>query len=67
MNNPGRRARNLDLCNAYGINAGLCSIRDRLSGQKRTPLWLLTALNDLIERSNHNITPLQLRRDELQR
>lgn len=62
---PGYRARNLDVANAYGLNAGLCNIKYRMQKRKDCPLWLILKLDDMIHRSNCLITPLIQHRDEI--
>lgn len=61
----GYLARNQDVAKAYGLNAGLCSIRKRMQQRKDCPVWLLEKLNDMIQRSNELIRPLIEHRDEL--
>lgn len=62
---PGYRARNLDVFNAYKLNAGLCDIKARMQKRKDCPLWLLIKLDDMIHRSNCLIRPLIDHRNEL--
>ena len=62
---PGYLARNLDVAKIIGLNAGLCSIVERLKKRKDCPLWLIGKLVDLIYVSNYLITPLVQHRDEL--
>jgi len=62
---PGYRARNLDVCTAYGLNAGLCKTFDRMRTRKDCPVWLLKALSDYIDRSNVLIGALRRYRDEI--
>lgn len=62
---PGYRARNMDVTAAYGLNAGLCSIKKRMRQRKDCPLWLIKKLDEVITRSNQLIEPLIRHRDEL--
>ena len=58
-------ARNLDVATAYGLNAGLVNIRKRMQRRKDCPAWLLTELDDMIQRSNTILRPLIAYRNEL--
>ena len=62
---PGYRARNLDVCTAYGLNAGLCKALDRMRKRGDCPLWLVAELSDCIDRSNVLIGALRRYRDDL--
>ena len=61
----GYMARNRDVAKAYGLNAGLCSIRKRMQERTDCPAWLLKSLDDMIDRSNCLLRPLIEHRDEL--
>jgi hypothetical protein len=61
----GYLARNLDVCNAIGLNAGLCSVRDRMRERKDCPAWFLEKMEEMIERSDKLIRPVVEHRDEL--
>jgi len=61
----GYLARNLDVAKIIGLNAGLCSIVERIKKRKDCPTWLIRKLVDLIYTSNCLITPLVQHRDEL--
>lgn len=63
--NPHYLARNLDLCTAYGLNAGLCKTLARMCARNDCPLWLVNALNDYIDRSNVLIGALRRYRDDI--
>jgi len=62
---PGYRSRNLALAKAYGLNAGLCNIKERMQKRRDCPKWLLAKLDDMINRSNCLIKPLIEHRNEL--
>jgi hypothetical protein len=61
----GYLARNLDVANAYGLNAGLVCMRKRMQTRKDCPAWLLQSLDEMIHRSNCLIRPLVEHRDDL--
>jgi hypothetical protein len=61
----GYLARNLDVCRAYGLVAGLRKIYDHLTALQNTPNWLLAALDAEIQRANTLGRPLADHRDEL--
>ena len=61
--NPEYRARNLEVCTAYGLNAGLCNTFERMRARKDCPQWLLVALSDYIQRSNELIGVTRRHRD----
>jgi hypothetical protein len=63
--NPEYLRRNLDVANCYGLNAGLCSIQERMRRRKDCPAWLLLKLGDMIYRSNCLLQPLIDHRNEL--
>ena len=65
IRHPGHRARNLDVCTAYGLNAGLCKTLDRMRARKDCPLWLIESLSDYIDRSNVLIGALRRCRDDI--
>ena len=65
MYHPGYHARNQDVANAYGLNAGLKAIFDRMRLRKDCPIWLLEKLDSLIQHSNCLIQPLVDHRDEI--
>ena len=65
IRHPGHSARNLDVCTAYGLNAGLCKTLDRMKARKDCPLWLIERLNDYIDRSNVLIGALRRCRDDI--
>lgn len=50
--------RNLAVCNAYGIKAGLDLCYRRMSARKDCPQWLKDQLADLILRAARNTEPL---------
>lgn len=62
---PGYLARNLDVANVVGLNAGINNLLSRLKKLKRTPLWLICELHELQERSDRLIPRLIEHRDEL--
>ena len=45
-----RIRRDLVLCNAYGAQSGLMTIRARLHGQSGVPKWLAKALKEVADR-----------------
>ena len=65
MSVRGYMARNLDVCNAYGLEAKLAAIEKRLVG-KRCPRWLREALADAHQRASKTIRPLIEYRDLLE-
>lgn len=62
----GYKARNLDVAVAYGLNAGLAAIRDRMRKRQDCPAWFLAQMDDMMQRSNCLLRPLIEHRDELQ-
>lgn len=64
MSERGYLARNLDVANAYGLEAALGSIQKRLAG-RRHPKWLREAIHDAHTRAGKTIRPLIEYRDEL--
>lgn len=62
---PGYLARNRDVAKCYGLTAGLCAINKRMKARKDCPVWLLVALEDMIQRSDCLVVPLIQHRDEL--
>lgn len=64
---PGYRARNLDVATAYGLNAGLCDLRDRMSRRKDCPSWFLLNISELIYKSNCLLRPLIEHRNEIRK
>lgn len=64
MSVRGYMARNLDVANAYGLEANLSAIEKRMVG-KRFPRWLRESLADAHRRATKSIRPLIEYRDEL--
>ena len=64
--NRGYTARNLDVAVAYGLNAGLAAIRERMRQRRDCPAWFIEQIDDMIQRSNCLLRPLIEHRDELQ-
>ena len=57
--------RNLDVCKAYGIVAGIDAIAARAMKRKGMPLWLFGMLGAEKRRAKDLIAPLVERRDEM--
>ena len=63
---PEYLRRNELVVRAYGTHAGLQAIEDRIIEQKRSPKWLLAAVQDLRRRLWPTCKELAAHRDELQ-
>lgn len=62
---PAYNAANLDVANAYGLEAGLNKIYERMKSRNDCPLWFIEEMDDCIKRANRVIPVLIQRRNDV--